>query len=139
MNFITSICILVCSYNLNTKTIPSFVNVFEDEPKSIHIKSNLNKWKCNNKDFIPIELPKNSKGIIYSVRAVKKSDFSSPEKTLLKEVKSLANKHNPTKIADYIDPNGTDRSFNLYLISGNENIHGFNNCEHYKYLSLIHI
>ena len=52
---------------------------------------------------------------------------------LLKEVKLLSEKHKPTRIADYIDPNGTNRSFNLYLISGNKNIQSFNNCGHYKY------
>ena len=133
MNLITSICILVCSYTLNTESVPSFVDIFEDEPKSIHIKSTLNKWQCNNKQFIPIELPKNSKGIIYSVRAVKKSDFKSPQKMLLDEVKYLSKKHESTKIADYINPNGTNRSFNLYLMSGHENIQSFNNCGHYKY------
>lgn len=133
MNLITSICILVCSYTLNTETIPSLVNIFEDEPQSIHIKSTLNKWQCNNKDFIPIEIPKNSKGLIYSVRAVKKSEFKSPENMLIDEVKYLSKKYRPTNIADYIKPNSTNRSFNLYLISGNENIQSFNNCGHYKY------
>ncbi|MFK7773475.1 MAG: hypothetical protein AB8F94_15100 [Saprospiraceae bacterium] len=133
MNFITSICFLICSFALNTESVPSFVDVFEDETKSIHIKSTLNKWQCNNKDFIPIDLPKNSKGIIYSVRAVKKSDFKSPQKMLLDEVKYLSKKHDPTKIADYINPNSTNRSFNLYLMSGNENIQSFNNCGSYNY------
>lgn len=112
---------MVCSYALNTESVPSFVNVFDDEPKSIYIKSTLNKWQCNNKEFIPIELSKNSKGIIYSVRAVKKSDFKTPQKMLLNEVKNLFLKK-LAKIADYINPNGTNRSFNLYLMSGNENI-----------------
>lgn len=133
MNLLTSICFLVCAFTLNTESIPLFVDVFEGEPQSIHIKSTLNKWKCNNKDFIPIEIPKNSKGLIYSVRAVKKSDFSSPKTMLLQEVKSLSKKHNSKKIADYIEPDGTDRSFNLYFISGHENIQSFNNCGHYKY------
>ena len=75
MNLITSICFLVCSYTLTTESVPSFVDVFAGEPQSIHIKSTLNKWQCNNKEFIPIELPKNAKGIIYSVRTVKKSNF----------------------------------------------------------------
>ncbi len=133
MNLITSICFLVCSYTLTTESVPSFVDVFAGEPQSIHIKSTLNKWQCNNKEFIPIELPKNAKGIIYSVRTVKKSNFKSPQKELFKEVKSLSEKYDPTNIADYIKPNGTNRSFNLYLINGHENVQSFNNCGHYKY------
>ncbi len=133
MNFITSLCFLICSYTLNTESVPSFIEVFEDEPKSIHIKSTLKKWECNNKEFIPIELPENSKGIIYSVRTVKKSNFKSPQKTLLKEVDFLSKKYEPTKIVDYIKPDGTNQSFNLYLINGNENIQAFNNCGSYYY------
>lgn len=133
MNFITTLCLLISSYTLNTESVPSFVDVFEGEPKSIHIKSTLNKWQCNNKEFVPIQLPKNSKGIIYSVRTVKKSNFKSPQKTLLKEVDFLSEKYDPTQIADYIKPAGTNRSFNLYLINGNKNIQEFNNCGSYKY------
>lgn len=133
MNLITSICILVCSYTLITESVPSFVNVFEDEPKGIHIKSTLNKRICNNKDFIPIEIPKNSKGLIYSVRAVKKSEFKSPKKMLLDEVKYLSKNYKPINIAHYINLNSTNRGFNLYIMKGYNNIQSFNNCGHYKY------
>lgn len=133
MKSIASIFILIFSYSLQADSGLSFVDVLKDDAKSIQIKSTLITAQCNNKDYIPIELPKNAKGVIYSVRAVKKSNLKATPNMLLKEVKALADKFEPSKIADYITPKGTNRSFNMYLITGKKNIQSFNNCGYYNY------
>lgn len=133
MKRISIFLFLFCFISLDVVGQYSFVDITK-EAQALHIKSTLNKKECNNKTYLPIEIPKNSKGLIYSIRAVDKSDFKSPKSTLLNEVKKLSKKHDSSKIADYIIAQGTARNFNLYLIEGNKHIQSFNNCGHYEYI-----
>jgi hypothetical protein len=132
MKFLTLLCITLGLLSFSSGQSGSYIDLF-GEPQTVEIKATLNKSKCNNKAFIPVELPEKAKGIIYSIKAVPKAAFKATEASLLEEVKALSTKHEYSKVADYLLPGGTQKSFNFYLINGKENIESFNNCGHYYY------
>ena len=132
MKSIITICLFLFFFISNTIAQASFVEVF-DEPKGVLINATLNKADCNNKAYVPLDLPENTKGVIYAVTAVNKSAYEAPEKKLLEEVIAVRSKNDPSKISDYLVPEGTQRTFNFYIIKGKENIKSFYDCGSYKY------
>jgi len=106
----------------------SFVEVF-DAPESVQVKATLKCGQCTNKAYVPVSVPKNAEGIIYSVKVVNRSEFDTPSKSLMSEVKTLSRKHEATDVADYLLPKGANKNFNLYLITEKENIDGFSACK----------
>lgn len=111
----------------------AYTNIF-DEPQIIKFDITLNTNKCNNKAFIPIDLPQGAEGWIYSITTANKSETKNPKETLLPQVQKLADNKEPSTITDFINTQSSNKSFNLYIIEGKEHIESFNNCGYYKYI-----
>ncbi len=119
---------------LSFSSLSSFVEIF-DKPEVIVIDATLNTLKCNNKAYVPLEIPKTCTGLIYSVNVADRAEAKSPSKALLNEVSLLSEKYEPSKIADYLVPSKSNREFNFYIIPSKKHIESFNNCgyfEHYE-------
>lgn len=112
----------------------NFVNLFE-VPKNVHINSTLNINACNNKAYLPLELPKGAKGFIYSVKSVGKSKKDEPKSNLINNVKKLSAKYDASQVSDFIEMEGNQKEFNLYIIEEKSNIMAFYNCGGYHYLN----
>lgn len=128
--FFISAIIIFLSFSSSS----SFVEIF-DKPEVIVIDATLNTSECNNKAYVPLEIPKTCTGLIYSVNVVDRAEAKSPSRTLLNEVSSLSEKYEPSKIADYLVPSEANRAFNFYIIPSKKHIESFNNCgyfEHYE-------
>lgn len=130
LSLLIAMAIAFC--NINSKETYTLVPLFET-PQIIEIKATLNKSACNNKAYIPIDLPKNADGWIYSITAIKKSEMESPKTVLPEQLEKYISKYDADQLADFIPYNASNRSFNLYLLPGKENVSSFNNCGHYKY------
>lgn len=118
---------------LPTDSTDQFVNVYA-QPQIVEINSTFKKWECNNKAYLPIDLPEGAVGFIYSITPVSKKDRINPKASLLGEVSLLAKQHSVDRIADFISPTNSNKHFNMYLIPGNEYIQSFSQCGFYKYL-----
>lgn len=110
-----------------------FINVFET-PQIVEINRTLNKKDCNNKFYIPVDLPKGSKGWIYSITTITKNEVENPQNMLYAKVLSLANKHEASKLPDFINHNNGKRDFNLYILPKKKNAESFFNCGYYEYI-----
>lgn len=132
MKLIASFVLLLFSFTSFYGPQQSLKEVFK-EPKTILIKSTLNKSPCNNKAYIPIEVPKKSVGLIYSIKTVRKSEYKNPKKELLSQLQSLDQEHEAAKLANFLVVEGTQRNFNYYTLSDLKNVNAFNNCGQYNY------
>lgn len=110
-----------------------FINVFET-PQIVEIGKTLRLNKCNNKYYVPVALPKNAKGWIYSVTTISKNEVAEPQSALFEEVLGLADKHEPSKVADFITHKERERDFNFYILQEKDNAESFFNCGCYKYV-----
>ena len=126
--FVTAFCAAFTSIQPST-----FENVFES-PQIIEIGATLKFNHCNNKAYVPIDLPSGASGFIYSISGVSKSEIKKPQSQLLNQVKELATNHEPSKIADFIRPDKKSKHFSLYILPGKENTESFFNCGCYKYI-----
>jgi thioredoxin-related protein len=118
-----------------------FVNAQDVDVINLHKKpqivdlGGLLKWKeCSNKYYLPLEIPQNAKGIIYSIKDLGKDVEDGQQKTLFMEVQDLAKKYSAAEITNYINFNESSTEFNLYILPGKENAESFFNCGHYKYI-----
>ena len=87
----TIFCISATLIFLSFSSSSSFVEIF-DKPEVIVIDATLNTSKCNNKAYVPLEIPKTYTGLIYSVNVIDRAGAKSPSKTLLNEISSLSEK-----------------------------------------------
>jgi len=111
----------------------SFISVF-DTPQIIELDATLNMADCNNKAFLPIDLPKGAKGLIYTINVVSKADTREAKNQLINHIKKHSQTHQPSEMVALIKQNKSNKSFNFYILPGKENKDGFYNCGHYKYL-----
>ena len=110
-----------------------FISLF-DQPQLIEIDATIRINKCNNKAYIPIDLPLHTKGWIYSIVPIRKKEISSIKGTLLQEVQALAKNHASEKIPDFLTPAKNNHEFNFYIIKGKEHVESFYNCGYYEYI-----
>jgi len=87
----TIFCILATIIFLSFSSSSSFVEIF-DKPEVIVIDATLNTLKCNNKAYVPLEIPKTYTGLIYSVNVIDGAGAKSSSKTLLNEISSQSEK-----------------------------------------------
>lgn len=105
----------------------TFVEVFE-EPEIVSMGVTLLSSRCDNKAFVPINLPEDAKGWIYVVTIV-----TEPEDmiaTLLPEARELRLQHDIETIPDFIHQNDVKRSqdVNLVLLRSREVADRFYDC-----------
>ena len=112
----------------------SYVNVF-DSPQIVEFGITLNTSQCNNKAYLAVDLPKNTKGWIYSITPIDNDGATQLRGNLLDEVTRLAQIHQASKIPDFLSPSRSNKIFNLYRIQGKSNIQSFNNCGYFEYTS----
>ena len=108
-------------------------SIFSD-PQLVEISATLRFDKCNNKAYIPVELPPSAKGWIYSITAIRKQEASAPKPHLLEQIQRLSKNHKVEAIADFIVLTGKMPTFNLYILNGKDEAESFFNCGSYKYI-----
>ena len=133
MKFLLCIFSLLSTLMITSVNENQFINVFE-QPQVIELTATFNKSACNNKAYVAIDLPKNATGFIYSISPIGKKDSEVVENRLINKVNKLSKKHEANKIADYILPGKSNKSFNLYFMQESKNVQSFFNCGCYKYV-----
>lgn len=128
---IFSIILLFCCFlftpGLVSAQSDTFVEVF-DEPEIISMGVTLLSSRCDNKAFVPINLPEGAKGWIYVVTIVTEKEDKAP--ILLAQANDLSAQHNLEAIPDFIHQNDVKRSrdVNLIVLRSREVADNFYNC-----------
>lgn len=122
-----SICCLLLIPGFMSAQSNTFVEVF-DEPEIVSMGVTLFSSRCDNKAFVPINLPENAKGWIYVVTIVTEEEDKTP--VLLAQASELSSQHSFESIPDFIHQNDVKRSkdVNLVLLRSREVADKFYDC-----------
>lgn len=103
------------------------VEVFE-EPQIVTIGVTWLSSRCDNKAFVPINLPAGAKGWIYVVTIIDEDRQVLP--TLMNDVTSLLSQHDVEEVPAYIHQNEVkrNRDVNLVIIRSREVADKFYDC-----------
>lgn len=130
-NRMPSIILLFCCLflipGLVSAQSDTFVEVF-DEPEIISMGVTLLSSRCDNKAFVPINLPEGAKGWIYVVTIVMEEEDKTP--VLLAQANDLSAQHSVKAIPDFIHQNDVKRSkdVNLVILRSREVADRFYDC-----------
>lgn len=105
----------------------TFVEVF-DEPQIVTMGVTWFSSRCDNKAFVPINLPEHAKGWIYVVTIVTEDEDKLP--VLLTQANELSAQYSVKAIPDFIHQNDVRRSkdVNLVILRSREVADRFYNC-----------
>lgn len=120
-------CCIFFTPGLVSAQSDTFLEVF-DEPEIISMGVTLLSSRCDNKAFVPINLPEGAKGWIYVVTIVTVEEDKTP--VLLAQATDLSAQHSIESIPDFIHQNDVKRSrdVNLIVLRSREVADNFYNC-----------
>lgn len=128
---LSSVILLFCCFlftpGLVSAQSDTFVEVF-DEPEIVSMGVTLLSSRCDNKAFVPLNLPENAKGWIYVVTIVADEEDEAP--VLLAQARELSSQHSIESIPDFIHQNDVRRSkdVNLVILRSREVADKFYDC-----------
>lgn len=111
----------------------SYENVFETQ-MVIDMKATPFSQKCNNKAVVPIDLPATADGWFYKINISPRHRSVESDETLLASVEGLSSTKSHNEIIDFIMPEETKRTANIYILMGKEHADSFSNCGCYEYI-----
>lgn len=120
-------CCLFLMPGLVSAQSDTFVEVF-DEPQIVTMGVTWFSSRCDNKAFVPINLPEHAKGWIYVVTIVTEDEDKLP--VLLTQANELSAQYSVKAIPDFIHQNDVRRSkdVNLVILRSREVADRFYNC-----------
>lgn len=83
---------------------------------------------CNNKALVPVTLPENAKGWIYSITFAPRNKSLNQTGELLDQVVQIKSVDSLSDLDQYVKPQKTNRSSNIYILRGKESADSFSQC-----------